>query len=147
MPGVTVKDVKPAAFVQAYAEFLKQSGKIETPKWVDYAKTGTHKELGPYDQDWFYIRAAAIARHVYVRSPVGVGGLKKVFGGPKNRGTAPSRGCVGSGSVARACLQQLEKLGIVEKHANGGRIISSEGRRDLDRIAGQVAAATKEASE
>jgi hypothetical protein len=29
MPGVTVKDVCPHAFVNAFAEYLKQSGKIE----------------------------------------------------------------------------------------------------------------------
>jgi len=33
------------------------SGKLEIPKWVDIVKTGTNKELAPYDPDWFYIRA------------------------------------------------------------------------------------------
>lgn len=32
-------------------------GKLEVPTWVDIVKTGTYKELAPYDQDWFYIRA------------------------------------------------------------------------------------------
>ncbi len=38
-------------------------------------------------------------------------------------------------------LQQLEALRIVEKDPNGGRIITSDGQRDLDRIAGRVAPA------
>jgi len=33
------------------------SGKLEIPKWVDIVKTGTYKELAPYDPDWFYVRA------------------------------------------------------------------------------------------
>ncbi|KAJ1555566.1 40S ribosomal protein S19, partial [Cladochytrium tenue] len=55
MPGgVTVKDVKPNDFVKAYSAYLKRTGKLEVPKWVDIVKTGTFKELAPYDPDWFY---------------------------------------------------------------------------------------------
>ena len=38
------------------------------------------KELPPQDIDWFYVRAAAVARHVYMRKTVGVGRLRKVHG-------------------------------------------------------------------
>ena len=34
-----------------------RSGKITLPNYVDYVKTGKHKELAPYDKDWYYIRA------------------------------------------------------------------------------------------
>ena len=34
-----------------------RSGKIALPAYVDYVKTGKHKELAPYDKDWYYIRA------------------------------------------------------------------------------------------
>ncbi len=27
------------------------------PKWVDLVKTGTFKELAPYDPDWYFVRA------------------------------------------------------------------------------------------
>jgi len=30
---------------------------IELPEWTDIVKTGRHKELAPYDPDWYYIRA------------------------------------------------------------------------------------------
>merc|ERR1712129_636596 len=59
--GVTVKDVAAQDFVIAYAAHLKRIGKIEVPKWADLVKTAAFKELAPYDQDWYYIRAAAIA--------------------------------------------------------------------------------------
>lgn len=45
-----------------------RTGKLEVPIWVDVVKTGTHKELAPYDADWYYIRAAAVARHIYLRA-------------------------------------------------------------------------------
>lgn len=50
-------------------------------------KTGTLKELGPYDPDWYYTRAAAVARKVYLQPGLGVGALQKKFGGSRNRGT------------------------------------------------------------
>ena len=30
---------------------------MELPYWTDIVKTGTFKELAPYDPDWYYIRA------------------------------------------------------------------------------------------
>lgn len=45
------------SFIEAYASHLKRSGKLEVPNWVDLVKTGTFKEQGPYDPDWYYIRA------------------------------------------------------------------------------------------
>ena len=58
-----------------------RSGKIKLPLYVDFVKTGPHKELSPYDKDWYYIRAASIARHIYLRKGVGIGALAKVYGG------------------------------------------------------------------
>ncbi|CAI5471859.1 unnamed protein product [Closterium sp. Yama58-4] len=145
--GTTVKDVSPHAFVKAYAAHLKRTGKIEVPTWADIVKTGTYKELAPYDPDWYYIRAASMARKVYLKPGVGVGAFKKIYGGPKNNGSRPSHFCRSSGSVARHVLQQLESIGIVEQDANGGRRITSDGQRDLDRIAGRAAAAAVEASD
>lgn len=43
-----------------------------------------------------------------------------------------------SGSIARKALQSLEALKLVEKVQDGGRILTTQGRRDLDRIAAQV---------
>lgn len=82
----------------------------------------------------FYVRAASVARHVYLRKSVGVGALRKVHGGQKNRGSRPSHHVDASGSVDRKILQALEKIGIVEQHEKGGRRISQAGQRDLDRM-------------
>lgn len=94
-------------------------GKLEVPTWVDIVKTGTYKELAPYDQDWFYIRAgpfsvpprnyahvesASVARFIYLRKHVGVGALQKLHGGSVNRGNRPSHHADGSGSGASPVL-------------------------------------------
>ncbi|KAJ3105679.1 40S ribosomal protein S19 [Phlyctochytrium planicorne] len=140
MPGTTVKDVQSHAFVKAYAAYLKRTGRLEVPKWVDIVKTGKQKELAPYDPDWFYVRAASVARHIYLRSGVGVGALRKNYGGCKNRGVRPHHATTASGSVVRKVMQSLEKIKVLEKDEKGGRRISTDGQKDLDRIAAQIIA-------
>lgn len=88
------------------------------------------------------MRAAAVARHIYLRKSVGIGRLRKVHGSTKNRGSKPMHHVDASGSVDRKVVQALEKLGIVEKieddedtTGKGGRRITQAGARDLDRIA------------
>merc|ERR1719162_436516 len=136
MSQATVKDVPADAFIKSYAALLKRSGRLNVPKWVDLVKTGIHKELAPYNADWFYVRCAAVARHIYLRP--GVGALTKVYGGAQDRGVKPSRHVTGSGSVARAVLKSLEGIKVLESHPAGGRRISRTGQQDLDRIASQV---------
>ncbi|XP_065901400.1 small ribosomal subunit protein eS19-like [Dysidea avara] len=139
--GTTVKDVEAQDFVKAFAAHLKKTGKITLPAYVDYVKTGKHKELAPYDKDWYYIRAASVARHIYLRPSAGVGALQKIYGGRKRRGAAPAIYVKASSSVARHVLQQLEVVKILEQDDdNGGRKLTSQGQRDMDRIAGQVLA-------
>lgn len=78
---------------------------------------------------------ASVARHLYIRPGAGVGTLKCMYGGRKNRGTRPSHHADASGSVSRKVVQALEKLKLVEKTTEGGRRISREGQRDLDHVA------------
>ncbi|KAL6714124.1 Protein component of the small (40S) ribosomal subunit [Lecanora helva] len=137
MPGgVSVRDVDAQKFVDAYSAFLKRQGKLPIPGWVDTVKTSPSKELPPQSIDWFYTRAASVARHIYLRKTVGVGRLRKVHGSTKNRGSRPSHHVDASGSVDRKVLQSLEAIGVVEKdEEKGGRRITQGGQRDLDRIA------------
>ena len=61
----------------------------------------------------------------------------------RNNGSCPSHWRRGSGSIARKGLQALERLKLVEKDANGGRRLTSQGRKDLDQIAAQIKQANK----
>ncbi|EIW81355.1 ribosomal protein S19 [Coniophora puteana RWD-64-598 SS2] len=145
MPGV--RDISADAFIVAYSSHLKRSGKLEVPTWVDMVKTGSYKELAPYDPDWYYVRAAAIARHIYLRKDVGIGALTKLHGGRNRRGNRPSHHAPCSSSVQRRICQSLEKIGVLEQTDNGGRRISQDGQRDLDRIATAVVEAAREEEE
>ncbi|KAL7423695.1 Protein component of the small (40S) ribosomal subunit [Cryptotrichosporon argae] len=136
MPGV--RDISAEDFIKAYSSHLKRSGKLEIPTWVDIVKTGSQKELAPYDPDWFYVRAAAVARHVYLRKSVGVGALAKLHGTQNRRGTRPGHHRDSATGVQRTVLQSLEKIGVLEAGQDGGRKISQDGQRDLDRIATAV---------
>lgn len=136
-----MKDVNQQEFVRALAAFLKKSGKLKVPDWVDTVKLAKHKELAPYDENWFYTRAASTARHLYLRGGAGVGSMTKIYGGRQRNGVLRSHFSRGSQSVARRVLQALEGLKMVEKEQDGGRKLTPQGQRDLDRIAGQVAAA------
>ncbi|KAI1378174.1 40S ribosomal protein S19 [Hypoxylon crocopeplum] len=143
--GISVRDVDAQKFINAYAGFLKRQGKLPIPGWVDTVKTGPSRELPPQNIDWFYVRAAAVARHVYMRKTVGVGRLRKAHGTAKNRGTRPSKHVDGSASVDRKIMQALEKIGVLEQDEEvGGRRITQSGQRDLDRIAQTTAEADEE---
>ncbi|KAJ5713778.1 uncharacterized protein N7483_010959 [Penicillium malachiteum] len=136
MGGVSVRDVDAQKFISAYSAFLKRQGKLPIPGWVDTVKTSASNELPPQDADWFYVRAAAVARHIYMRKTVGVGRLRKVHGSTKNRGSRPAHHVDASGSVDRKAMQALEKIGVLEVDEDkGGRRITQSGQRDLDRIA------------
>lgn len=38
---------------------------MELPHWTDIVKTGTFKELAPYDSDWYYIRAGMLVLYIF----------------------------------------------------------------------------------
>lgn len=44
-------------------------------------------------------------------------------------------------------MQGLEKIGVLEKDVRGGRRISQDGQRDLDRIASAIVESMREGAE
>lgn len=115
--------------------------KNQIPDWVDVVKTARFKELPPMDRDWFYVRAAAVARQVYTRHGLGVGQLRTKYGGLcKRKGVHPEHFVRASGGLIRNILKQLETLGFVEKVPEGsakagGRRVTPAGQKDMDLIA------------
>ena len=56
----------------------------------------------------------------------------------KNRGCKPEHAVKANQGVIRRAMQQLEALGYVEKHESGGRKITANGRKVMDRMAVQI---------
>lgn len=137
--GATVKDVPANEFVVSLAQHFKRGQKFELPEWHDLVKTGTYKQLCPQDPDWYYVRAASMARKIYLRGGIGVGAFTKVYGGSQNNGSAPAHFAYAAKGVHRHILQQLAQLDIVEKRKDkSGRFITSKGKKELDTIANQL---------
>ena len=104
--STTVRDVEAEKFITAYAAHMKRSNKVTPPEWQDMVKTATWKEKGPLKNDWYYTRAAAVARKIYLR-PRGIGQLQQAFGGKARRGTRRNKSAKGTQGIIRHCLQQL----------------------------------------
>ncbi|HOW05509.1 30S ribosomal protein S19e [Methanospirillum hungatei] len=133
----TVYDVPADKLIAKAAMELKEKAEITAPEWAPFVKTGTHREMPPEDPEWWYTRAAAVLRRVYVDGPVGVERMRSVYGGKKDRGSKPGKSVKGSGSILRKSLQQLEAAGFVAKQKNG-RVITPAGASFLDGIAYSV---------
>jgi len=133
----TVYDVPASELINKVAQRLKKEKKVTPPEWAPYVKTGTHKELPPLNEDWWYTRCASILRRVYIDGPIGVERLRSFYGGRKNRGSKPERFVKGSGSIVREAVQQLEKAEYV-RNAKKGRVISPAGRSFLDNVANEI---------
>lgn len=111
---------------------------MKVPEHMDIVKTGKFKELAPFDPDWFYVRCASILRRLYHRSPAGIGAITKIYGGRQRNGVRPSHFCRADNNAARKAVQSLEAVKLIEKHPDGGRKLTPQGQRDLDRIAAQI---------
>ena len=150
---ITVKDVPAEAFIKAYAEQLKKAQKIKPIKDANLIKTGHAQELTPENEDWFFVRAAALARSLYLRPERGVGTLRHVYGRRHCSGHSKRHHAPGSGKVIRYALQQLQSADVLIAYndkrnhdfkADGPsttcypRIVSSEGRKEMNLIAKTV---------
>lgn len=135
---MTVYEVYPNELIEKVAEELKKIEVIKPPVWSAFAKTGAHKERAPEEKDWWYKRAAAVLRSVFVLGPIGVSKLRTKYGGKRRRGHKKAHFKKGSGSVIRKILQQLEKAELIkfaEKGIHKGRVIAPKGKSLLDKTA------------
>ncbi|HDN74074.1 30S ribosomal protein S19e [Archaeoglobales archaeon] len=133
----TVYDVPADILIRRVADKLKNM--VAPPEWAKYVKTGTHKQRGPQQSDWWYLRLASIFRRVYIDGPVGIERLRTYYGGRKRRGVKPPKFRKGSGAIIRTALHQLEQLGFLKK-TKDGRVVTPMGRSFLDKVANEVKA-------
>lgn len=131
---VTVKDVNAQELIGLTKEELKKIKEIEAPDWAKFAKTGMDRERPPQQEDWWYIRSAAVLRKVYLEGPIGAQALRREFGGRKNRGHKPEKFYKAGGKTIRKILQQLEEAGLIKKKKREGRVISPKGQKFLDNL-------------
>eukprot|EP00808_Paulinella_micropora_P024878 g56532.t1 len=142
----TVRDVPANEFIVALAAYLKKSNKLDLPQWANIVKTGKFKEMPPMNQDWYFVRAASVARKVYIRQGTGIGALSRVYGGRNRKGTMRKHFNTGSTGLLRHILTNLAGMGLVEKRKDAkGRFITTQGQRELDTIAMQVIQSKKDA--
>ena len=140
----TLKDVPADKFIAAYAAHLKKTQKIRPLTGHEYLKTGSMKHMQPECPDWYYTRAAALARKIYLRPRIGVGRLKHIFGGVKRNGHCKNKHGRASGKIIRHALIELERAGIltrykgdIEEYENR-RMITREGQKELNEVARNV---------
>ncbi len=131
----------PQKLIVAAAQELKKQSTFKAPAWAAFAKTGTNAARPPMNQDWWYVRAAALLRKIAVRGPVGTEKLRTIYGGKKRRGHQPAEFRKTGGSAIRKVLQQLQTAGYVKYKDKGikkGRIITPQGLSFLDKVAKTV---------
>lgn len=130
----TLYDVSANKLIELTAVKLKDDERFAPPEWAAWVKTGVHKEHPPQNDDWWYIRCAALLRRIAIDGPVGTQRLRSVYGGKTDNSSRPERFVKGSGSIIRKAMQQLENAGFVRTTPKG-REISPEGRSLLDNSA------------
>ena len=138
----TTYDVNANDLIEKAAEKLAKIAEMQPPEWAKFVKTGLFKERPPEREDWWFIRAAAILRKIYLLGPIGTSKLRTKYGGRYRRGYAPPRFRRSSGNIIRKALQELEKAGLViqtTKNGHKGRIVTGKGKSLLDKTASEIA--------
>lgn len=116
------------------------SKNIAMPGWIPFVKTGRQADRAPHERDWWYTRCASLLRKIYLNGPIGIGGLRTKYGGTTRsvHGYGFAHHVDSGGAIIRNAVHALESLGYIEKHSNGGRIISSSGMKKIDLAATQI---------
>lgn len=136
---VTVYDVRANPLIERTADELEDNmEEVDAPDWSEFVKTGVNKEKPPEQENWWYLRSAAVLRTVYMDGPVGVEKLRTKYGSERRRGHQTEHFHKASGKIIRTCLQQLEEAGLVELEEGEGRAVTPEGQSFLDNLSKEV---------
>jgi len=84
-----IHDVDATLLIHRAAGELKKTNAVKPPAWASFAKTGMSRERPPIQDDWWFIRSAAILRKLFILGPIGTEKLRVKFGSKKNRGVKP----------------------------------------------------------
>jgi small subunit ribosomal protein S19e len=135
----TPYDVPPSVLIKRLARYLREEVDVVVPpSWSSFVKTSSHSQRPPQNKDWWFTRCASLLRKIYVKAPIGVERLRSEYGGRKDRGVRPEHVSKGGGAIIRKALQQLQAAGLAEPLKNRGRVVTSDGRRLLDRLSTEI---------
>jgi small subunit ribosomal protein S19e len=134
----TAYDVPADLLISKVADKLKTIEHIQEPEWAPFVKTSVFNERAPTQEDWWFVRGAAILRKVYINGPIGTMHLRAKFCGPKDRGSKPNKVALGSGSIIRTALKQMEEAELVATVKGKGRLVTPKGRSLMDNCAYEV---------
>ncbi|MAR42186.1 MAG: 30S ribosomal protein S19e [Methanobacteriota archaeon] len=140
----TYHDVPADLVISELSIRLASVEEVVAPEWASIVKTGTHRERPPVQDDWWFIRSAAVLRKVGKLGPIGANHMAQQFGGPKDRGVKSNRAVAGSRNIARNILQQLTSAGLVTSKMNAagtvnhGKVLTAAGQALLDDVANSV---------
>lgn len=140
----TYHDVPADLLIGELSARLSEVDSINPPEWSKIVKTGTHRERPPAQDNWWYIRSAAVLRKVGKLGPIGANHMAQHFGGPKDRGVKPNRAVAGSRNISRTVMQQLTTAGLIQSKmslsgtVNHGKVLTPAGQKMLDSVAHSV---------
>src|SRR2546428_3616496 len=124
----TAFDVPALPLLERIASHLASEGKVAAPDWAPFARTGVHTEKAPVRKDWWFLRAAAILRKVYILGPIGTSRLSAEFGGARDGGGPPPHPRQGGRNNVRTPLPPLEEGGDVGGPGERGRGVAPARR-------------------
>ena len=137
-----VLDINSNEFIKTLALFLKEKNIIKVPKYASIVKCGHANDTHPVDQDYFYSKAAAIFRRLYVtkNKNLGIGTLRVLLGKKQRRGVQPPKFFKAGGKLIADIVHQLKSAKYVENYNDedsniSGLKLTSKGRAELDKIA------------
>lgn len=133
--GATLRDVNAWRWIKSAARHFKQEGKLFVPNCTELVKSSHGRERAPQNQDWYYIRCAAILRALYLRPGEGYGGLSKRFASKKNNGSRPEHGVRACKGLLHWGCKSLTQLGLVEPGAESGQRLTKKGKKFVDGVA------------
>ena len=141
--GFTVLDVPSNKFINQLASFLKEKNIIKIPKYAPLVKSSRANDCEPINPDYFYYKAAAIVRKLYITKSknIGVGSLRVMFSKKERRGSQPPKTFRAGGKIIREIVIQLKNADYIKNYGgkddetNSGLYLTKNGSSQLDKIA------------
>ncbi len=131
-----IRSIEPGKYNISLVAALKKLEEFKKPEWIDFVKSGQHKQRPVNDPDFWYTRGASILRQISIQGIAGVERLRTRYGGRKDRGMKPPQFRKSGGKIIRTLLQQAESAGLIEKTKGkkAGRQLTKKGREFLEGI-------------